>query len=52
MSFPPPDPQFRIYVNPPRALRFAGCAGCLLALFVIGGIVGVLLLGWKALLGF
>lgn len=51
MAFPPSDPQFRVYVRTPGPLRFVGCAGCLVALFVLGGLAGVLLLGWKALLG-
>lgn len=44
-------PQFRVTINAPPSLRIAGCAGCLLMLFVLGGIVGVLLFGWKTLLG-
>ena len=51
MTFPSNDPHFRVYVTPPRLWRFAGCAGCLVLLFILGGMAGVLLLGWKALLG-
>lgn len=51
MSYPPPDPQFRVYFNAPRGFGFMGCAGCLVALFVLGGVVGLLVLGWRALLG-
>lgn len=51
MSYPPPDSQFRVFFTPPPAFRALGCAGCLVALFVAGGIVGVLLFGWKTLLG-
>lgn len=46
-----PDPQVRIYFNPPPVFRTFGCLGCLVALFVVGGIIGVLLFGWKTLLG-
>ena len=46
------DPNIRVYFNPPRIVRGFGCVGCLLAIFVIGGIVGLLWSGWKALLGF
>ena len=51
MSNPPPDPNVRIYFNPPPAFRAMGCIGCLTALFIVGGIVGVLLFGWQKLLG-
>lgn len=45
-------PEYRVYFNPgPRRLRGWGCVGCLFAIFVLGGIVGVLLFGWKTLLG-
>ncbi len=46
------DPHTRIYFTPPPFLRGFGCAGCLLAVFVLGGIIGVLLFGWKTLLGY
>ena len=46
------DPHTRIYFTPPPFLRGFGCAGCLLVIFVIGGIVGVLLFGWRTLLGY
>jgi hypothetical protein len=45
-------PQFRIVsFNASRPLKIVGCLGCLFAIFVMGGIVGVLLFGWKTLLG-
>ena len=44
-------PEYRVYFNPPPRLHAFGCAGCLIAIFVVGGIVGVLLFGWKTLLG-
>lgn len=53
MSLPPPDdPRVRIYFNAPPAYRYMGCAGCLIAIFVAGGILGILLEGWRALLGY
>ena len=51
MSDQYPDPRVRVYFNPPPVFRTFGCLGCLLAVFVVGGIVGVLLFGWKTLLG-
>jgi hypothetical protein len=47
----PEVPEYRVYFNPPPRLRTFGCAGCLIAIFVAGGVVGVLLFGWKTLLG-
>jgi hypothetical protein len=44
-------PETRIYFNPPPFVRGFGCAGCLIAIFILGGIIGVLLFGWKTLLG-
>jgi hypothetical protein len=44
-------PEYRVYFNPGPRLRGFGCAGCLLAIFILGGIVGILFAGWKALLG-
>ena len=45
-------PQYRIVsFNAGPPLRIAGCIGCLFVIFVMGGIVGVLLFGWKTLLG-
>jgi hypothetical protein len=44
-------PEYRVIFNPPPRFRAFGCAGCLIAVFVVGGIVGVLLFGWKTLLG-
>ena len=46
------DPHTRVYFTPPPFLRGFGCAGCLLGIFVIGGIIGVLLFGWRTLLGY
>ncbi len=34
-----------------RPFRIFGCLGCLVTLFVVGGIFGLLWQGWKALLG-
>jgi hypothetical protein len=55
MSDPLPDPYVRVTFNPPpfwrSIFRSMGCVGCLVALFVVGGIMGVLLFGWKTLLG-
>ena len=51
MSNLPPDPRIRVYFNPPPVFRTFGCMGCLIAVFVVGGIIGVLLFGWKTLLG-
>jgi hypothetical protein len=34
-----------------RPFRLFGCIGCLVTLFVIGGIVGLLWQGWRSLLG-
>ena len=44
-------PQFRIVSFNAPQLRIAGCLGCLFVIFVMGGIAGLLLSGWKALLG-
>jgi hypothetical protein len=44
-------PEYRVYFNPGPRLRGFGCLGCLAAIFVLGGIMGVLLFGWKTLLG-
>jgi hypothetical protein len=46
-----PDPEFRVYFNPPPGFRAIGCAGCMIMLFIVGGILGVLLFGWEKLLG-
>jgi len=46
------DPQTRIYFTPPPFMRGFGCVGCLLVVFILGGIIGVLLFGWKTLLGY
>ncbi|MEY4879057.1 MAG: hypothetical protein RJB62_526 [Pseudomonadota bacterium] len=42
--------EYRIIPNR-RPFRIFGCLGCLLTVFVLGGIFGLLALGWKALLG-
>ncbi|HVU19540.1 MAG TPA: hypothetical protein VHE09_02340 [Rhizomicrobium sp.] len=44
-------PEYRVYFNPGPRFKGLGCAGCLLAIFVLGGILGILLFGWKTLLG-
>jgi hypothetical protein len=44
-------PQYRVYFTGPPHMRLFGCAGCLFAIFAGGGIIGLLLLGWKFLLG-
>jgi hypothetical protein len=56
-SFPPSST--RIYLNAPPFLRTLGCGGCglgcmgiLLAVFLAGGLFGILLFGWKTLLGY
>lgn len=56
MSDPPS--QTRIYLNAPPLLRAFGCGGCglgcltlAIVVFVLGGLVGVLLAGWRTLLG-
>lgn len=58
MSDPLPPPQTRIYLNGGPLLRALGCGGCGLGCFslflvvlVLGGILGLLLFGWKTLLG-
>jgi len=59
MSDPFPPAQTRIYLNMPPFLRKAGrggcglgCVGLLLAIFVLGGLLGLLLSGWRTLLGY
>jgi hypothetical protein len=44
-------PDYRVYLNLSPGFRALGCMGCLVAIFVLGGIFGVLLFGWKTLLG-
>ena len=44
-------PQFNVIVRASPQLKLVGCAGCLVAIFALGGIVGLLLFGWKTLLG-
>lgn len=58
MSDPFRPPQTRIYLNASSFLRAIGCGGCGLGcailffvLFVLGGVFGVLVFGWKTLLG-
>ena len=55
----PPPPHTRIYINAPPFLRALGCSGCslgcmvlLFVVFVLGGLFGILMFGWKTLLGF
>lgn len=59
MSDPYPPSHTRIYLNPPPFFRALGCTGCglgcviaALVVFVLGGIVGVLLFGWRTLMGY
>jgi hypothetical protein len=59
MSNPYPPSQTRITINAPPFLRAVGCGGCglgclgmLIVLFVLGGIFGILLFGWKTLVGY
>lgn len=58
MSDPLLPPQTRIYLNRGPFLRALGCSGCGLGCFtlflvvlVLGGVLGLLLFGWKTLLG-
>jgi hypothetical protein len=45
-------PRFNVTViNASPQFRILGCLGCLFAIFVLGGFIGVLLFGWKTLLG-
>jgi hypothetical protein len=44
-------PEYRVYLNGPPLMRMFGCAGCLAAIFVGGGALGLLVFGWKMLLG-
>jgi hypothetical protein len=57
MSDPYPPPQTRIIINPPPFLRLLGCSGCglgclvvLIVVFLLGGVFGILMFGWKTLL--
>ncbi len=43
--------EYRVTFNR-RPFRIFGCVGCLVMLFVVGGIVGLLWQGWRSLLGF
>ncbi len=59
MSDPFPPSGTRIYLNAPPILRAIGCSGCglgcaglLLIVFLLGGLFGILLFGWRTLLGF
>lgn len=59
MSDPFPPSHTRIYLNAPPFLRALGCGGCglgcmgmLLVVFLLGGLFGILLFGWKTLLGY
>jgi hypothetical protein len=53
MELPPEyPPVYRVvYDGRSPRLRLFGCLGCLSVIFVLGGIMGVLLFGWKTLLG-
>jgi hypothetical protein len=58
MSDPFPPSNTRVYLNAPPILRAVGCGGCGigcfglgLILFVLGGLFGVLVFGWRTLLG-
>ena len=51
MSEQLPDPRFRVYFNPGPGFGGLGCIGCALVIFILGGILGILLFGWKTLLG-
>ena len=58
MSDPFPPSQTRVYLNGPRIVRTIGCGGCglgclglALVVFFLGGIFGILLSGWRTLLG-
>jgi hypothetical protein len=42
--------EYRVIVHR-QPFRLFGCVGCLVSLFVLGGIVGLLWLGWRSLLG-
>lgn len=44
-------PEYRVYFNGSPLMRMFGCVGCLFSIFVAGGAAGLLLLGWKFLLG-
>jgi hypothetical protein len=60
MSDPyPPPSTTRIYLNAPPFMRALGCTGCglgcvvtALVVFLLGGIFGMLLFGWKTLVGY
>lgn len=59
MSDPFPPSHTRIYLNPPPFIRALGCGGCGLGcmtvtalVFLLGGLFGILLFGWKTLLGY
>jgi len=58
MSDTPPPSGTRLIINPPPFLRVLGCSGCglgcfvfLLIVFVLGGLFGILMFGWKVLFG-
>ena len=42
--------EYRVTFNR-QPFRFFGCVGCLITIFVIGGIVGLLWQGWRVLFG-
>jgi hypothetical protein len=43
--------QYRVYFSRPPIFGGLGCVGCLFILFIMGGILGVLVFGWRQLLG-
>ncbi len=58
MSDPYRPPETRIYLNAPPFIRALGCGGCglgcaifFMVVFVLGGFLGVLVFGWRTLLG-
>jgi len=44
-------PRFNMTVRASPRLKLLGCFGGLIAIFVAGGILGLLVFGWKTLLG-
>jgi len=43
--------HYRIVPNQRAPFKFFGCLGCLITIFVIGGILGLLWQGWSFILG-
>lgn len=56
MSDPYPPSHTRIFLNVPPFLRRGGCslgcAGIVFAIFALGGVLGLLIFGWRVLLGY